>query len=167
MIESMVRIQHGFWSKRSEADLLEGSERSCNAGWDFKPALEFIKKKKEDPGLAETSCNIYYDYDRPYLGCADRAGRALTLGDYVPLETIEDQKWWPHTVGPITCALDVYEDFQVWKPADGVYIHEPVEGEEPGGHALLIVGYDDEKECWIVKNSWGPKWGDQGYIEVG
>lgn len=30
-----------------------------------------------------------------------------------------------------------------------------------GGHALLIVGYD--QRGFIVRNSWGPKWGDQGY----
>jgi C1A family cysteine protease len=32
-----------------------------------------------------------------------------------------------------------------------------------GGHALLFVGYDDEKELFIVRNSWGSHWGDKGY----
>jgi len=32
-----------------------------------------------------------------------------------------------------------------------------------GGHALCFVGYDDAREVFIVKNSWGISWGDNGY----
>jgi C1A family cysteine protease len=33
-----------------------------------------------------------------------------------------------------------------------------------GGHAVLAVGYDDEKQQLIVRNSWGSSWGDKGYF---
>ena len=33
-----------------------------------------------------------------------------------------------------------------------------------GGHAVVAVGYDDSKECFIVRNSWGTNWGDAGYF---
>ena len=33
-----------------------------------------------------------------------------------------------------------------------------------GGHAVLLVGYDKTKEVYIVRNSWGPNWGDSGYF---
>jgi C1A family cysteine protease len=32
-----------------------------------------------------------------------------------------------------------------------------------GGHAILCVGYDEIKQHYIVRNSWGTSWGDKGY----
>jgi len=34
---------------------------------------------------------------------------------------------------------------------------------KPGGHALLVVGYSDKSQSFIVRNSWGEDWGDNGY----
>jgi C1A family cysteine protease len=33
-----------------------------------------------------------------------------------------------------------------------------------GGHAVLCVGYDDARQMFIVRNSWGEGWGDKGYF---
>jgi len=41
----------------------------------------------------------------------------------------------------------------------------PKTGEQPlGGHAVMAVGYDDKKGCVLVRNSWGPHWGESGYF---
>jgi hypothetical protein len=32
-----------------------------------------------------------------------------------------------------------------------------------GGHAYLVAGYDDDTEALLLRNSWGPTWGDGGY----
>ncbi|MED6265182.1 hypothetical protein AMECASPLE_018228 [Ameca splendens] len=35
-------------------------------------------------------------------------------------------------------------------------------------HAVLVVGYDTTGDLpyWIVQNSWGTTWGDQGYVYI-
>ena len=33
-----------------------------------------------------------------------------------------------------------------------------------GGHAIMAVGYDDDKKVFIIRNSWGVEWGDKGYF---
>lgn len=37
-------------------------------------------------------------------------------------------------------------------------------GYERGLHAMVIVGWDDELQCWIVRNTWGEEFGDKGYF---
>lgn len=43
----------------------------------------------------------------------------------------------------------------------GCYDAEP--GCLAGYHALLIIGYDDSTETFLIRNSWGEGWGDNGY----
>jgi C1A family cysteine protease len=47
--------------------------------------------------------------------------------------------------------------------ADGI-IPFPTAGENMiGGHAVLLVGYDDDKKLFKIRNSWGESWGEKGY----
>ncbi len=46
---------------------------------------------------------------------------------------------------------------------DKVLIDRRDDDLEHGGHAFLIVGYDDDKKAFWLHNSWGPHWGDDGY----
>ncbi len=59
--------------------------------------------------------------------------------------------------GPVWCAYYVYQDFYptYWHSGqvDVPYTH--TSGGLVGGHAVLVIGYDDDQQAWIVKNSWG------------
>lgn len=35
-----------------------------------------------------------------------------------------------------------------------------------GGHAVVIVGYDDSTRRWLCRNSWGTGWGQRGYFTM-
>ncbi|PIU20729.1 MAG: hypothetical protein COT18_00705 [Elusimicrobia bacterium CG08_land_8_20_14_0_20_59_10] len=64
--------------------------------------------------------------------------------------------------GPLPTSMLVYEDFRHYK--SGIYSR--VSGKYLGGHAVLLVGYNDDEEYFMVKNSWGPDWGEDGYFRI-
>jgi hypothetical protein len=64
--------------------------------------------------------------------------------------------------GPLIICIHFWQDFFYY--FGGVYKNHT--GQTVGGHVVTIVGYDDSKSCWIVKNSWGTKWGERGYFRM-
>lgn len=66
---------------------------------------------------------------------------------------------------PVVIGFKVYESFESQETAQTgiVQIPDPTMEQLLGGHAVLAVGYEDEKNHVIIRNSWGEKWGDQGY----
>ena len=66
---------------------------------------------------------------------------------------------------PIIFGFTVYESFESDEVAKTGLMTMPSEGEKVlGGHAVLMVGFDDKSKHFIVRNSWGEEWGDKGYF---
>jgi C1A family cysteine protease len=66
---------------------------------------------------------------------------------------------------PLVFGFTVYESFESELVVKTGLMHMPLHAETAvGGHAVMLVGYDDEKRLWIVRNSWGLQWGDKGYF---
>ena len=58
--------------------------------------------------------------------------------------------------GPVWVGYYVYQDFiTYWMSGDPETPYRHVSGPLVGGHAVLLIGYNDARQCWIVKNSWG------------
>ena len=67
--------------------------------------------------------------------------------------------------GAIAATVKVTPAFQAYK--SGIFDeHASVSGPNDVNHAITIVGWDDTKKAYLVKNSWGPGWGEKGYIWV-
>ena len=63
--------------------------------------------------------------------------------------------------GPCLIAFPVYGDGK--KINDTMWLKENEDDKFMGGHAMTVVGYDDIKKHFIIRNSWGRSWGDEGY----
>lgn len=61
----------------------------------------------------------------------------------------------------------LYDNFGEWKfdlmNLYYVYVWDGVLG-NMGNYIVLVVGYDDERGVWIMKNFWGKIWGDGGFV---
>jgi C1A family cysteine protease len=65
---------------------------------------------------------------------------------------------------PFMFGFTVYESFESKEVANNGVVPLPTAHEKAiGGHAALAVGYNDETQQFIVRNSWGSQWGQNGY----
>ncbi|MGA2243064.1 MAG: C1 family peptidase [Verrucomicrobiota bacterium] len=68
---------------------------------------------------------------------------------------------------PFVFGFTVYESFESAQVARPGHAPLPRSGERAiGGHAVAGVGYDDARQWFIVRNSWGGKWGMKGYFTL-
>jgi C1A family cysteine protease len=135
----------------------------CQHGGYPGSASDFIR----DSGLPVESCYPYTATDGSCSPtCPDWQAKSYRIQSWTYVTTwspsIDAIKSALYDYGPLPTTLDVYEDFRYYD--GGVYSH--VYGGLAGGHAVLIVGYDDVDEYFIVKNSWGTGWGESGYFRI-
>lgn len=65
---------------------------------------------------------------------------------------------------PISFGAAVFESFMSATTARTGVVPVPKPRERSlGGHAMTIVGYDEEKQHYLVANSWSANWGDKGF----
>ncbi len=68
---------------------------------------------------------------------------------------------------PFVFGFTVYESFESDAVAASGIVPMPQSDEAViGGHAVAAVGYDDKAAQFIVRNSWGRDWGQQGYFRI-
>ena len=65
---------------------------------------------------------------------------------------------------PFTFAITVHKSFESAAVTRTGRVPIPRRGDPTlGGHAMLAVGYDDDQACFIVRNSFGARWGIAGH----
>jgi C1A family cysteine protease len=67
---------------------------------------------------------------------------------------------------PVAFGISLYQSFMSENVARTGVVPMPdlINESSLGGHAVVAVGYDDTRNCLIMRNSWGVNWGDRGYF---
>jgi hypothetical protein len=175
LYEAMVRIEHCVWCRRSEADVVCGAGKDCRQIGNFGEARSFVNRY----GLADPDCfpwttavPLYISRPdggdleaMPIAPTPDRSGRTLRMAesDWTSISDNTQRKAWIDAVGPMAVMVTLLSDFGGY--GGGIYSPSPT-ARTNGVHALLVVGFDDSQQCWIVKNSWGSAWGEAGFARI-
>lgn len=160
-LESLSMIEMGL-SSPDDSEQFVVSYNLKNYGCDggiMSKVYRFLRKR----GTITEACMPYRADDRkrpkPCPGWRDELA-GIGTWSWVT-QTVDSLKAAIYE-NPISAAYYVYADF--FHYTGGVY--EYVYGDFEGGHAILIVGWDDAEQCFIVKNSWGTGWGESGYFRI-
>lgn len=170
---SRIKSNNSLQYVLAPQDIVSCSEYSqgCEGGFPY-----LIAKYAVDFGLVEESC---YPYKSADSNCSKTSCvRHYGNNDYhyvggfygacsEPLMRLELVK-----NGPVAVNFEVLSDFLHYK--GGIYVHTGLEDKfnpfETTNHAVLAIGYGVDSKTgmkyWIVKNSWGPDWGEDGFFRI-
>ena len=116
-------------------------------------------------GVPDEGCypDPHRPFDYPYTSVEGWENRTVKITEWGWVErTDEAIKNALIEYGPLPACFNLYKDFNYY--TGGVYKH--TFGGRRGGHVMTIFGYDDENQCWIIKNSGGADWGEDGYVRM-
>ena len=138
-------------------------------GTDIRSAMKILLNK----GVCTEDCWPYIPQN-PGQPCGNAESEAETykIGTYTAINGIQDMKTALANNGPFVIGVVVFDSwFQPNMHESGeIQMPTPEEvttfEENPqafGGHAICIIGYDDQRQRFKFKNSWGVNWGNNGY----
>jgi cathepsin L len=164
-LEAQHFLKTGNLVSLSEQNILDcsGSQgnQGCNGG-----AIQYAFRYVQTNGGIDTEASY------PYTGKQDTcnynpSNNAASCTGYQTLPTGDESALQQAvgTVGPVSVAIDA-STMQFYR--SGVYSSSKCSSTELN-HAVLVVGYGTSssgQQYWQVKNSWGTRWGMDGYIEL-
>lgn len=184
MLEARIRIM----TNNSQTPVFSPQEvvscgiysQGCDGGFPYLVAGKYA----QDFGLIEEDCYPYQGKDSDCKPVKPNCRRHYVesyryIGGYYGGCSEDLMKLSLVKNGPIAVGFEVYNDFMQYK--SGVYHHVfNVSSSLTNGvgynpfeltnHAVLVVGYgtdaDTKEPYWIVKNSWGPQWGEKGFFRI-
>ncbi len=123
-------------------------------------------KLARDQGIPDEPCLRYIQTDCACeQRCPDWSDRLYTIDatGYVSAD-VATIKEYLMDKGPLSAYMGLGSESGGYFDEDGIY---RCDYDNYTNHAVVIVGYDEAEDCWIIKNSFGTDWGDDGYFKVG
>jgi len=173
-MEGAVWVQTGELISLSEKQLMDCSrpegDDSCEGGW-MNWAFKYVI---QNGGICSEADYPYKMMDET---CNTTCASVSTINQYADVYfnhlKPNDDQWLMAAVnlGPVSVAIEA--DQMIFQGYTGGVISDPT----CGGvnitmldHGVLAVGYDTDNttglDYWLVKNSWGPKWGLNGFVKL-
>jgi len=170
-LESYQCMKTGQMVSLSEQNVIECSWDQGNLGCNGGIIDQVFQYVQENGGI---DTEAYYPYTSGtgvdngtcyYSANPAAVGGTCSSWVYLPERDEDALKRAIAQVGPISIAYDVTADFVNYE--SGVF-SSPDCSQIHLNHAMLLVGYgtENDQDFWLIKNSWGADWGDEGFIKV-
>lgn len=170
-IEDQYTIFTGtIWNRQSfsQEALFTCGKGRCSSGWTTESAARTI----ETQGVVDLACAPYTAGALGKLNvcksfCESQEKRTLHIKSiYRPTiggaGTAADVKA-ALKKGPLVTTMSVRSGFDSYT---GGIFKASIDDKFLGGHAVEIIGFNDVGRYWIIKNSWGPDWGEKGFARI-
>lgn len=153
-----IYSREGVYKDFSENDFFfcKGNRR-CNDGWYLVDASNIIKRD----GVNDEHC-CPYESSYHYGGCCYNCKKNTKIDRYYYLTNDEIIKDWIMNGNAILTHFIVYADFYNYR--SGIY--KKNSNNQRGAHAVAVIGFNDNHQCWVAKNSWGDDWGENGFFRI-
>jgi len=160
IMESAILIK-----ERKRVDLSEQYLISCNtSGWGCKKGW-WAHGYHINPGAIMERC---FPYQAAEVPCKSNCPHRYKIDSWFFINSkdsipyVESIQGAILKYGPIAASVAVDKYFIAY--SGGVFNRNY---EAVPNHAVILVGWDDTQNCWILKNSWGTSWGESGYMRIG
>jgi len=164
-LEWQYCVKYGHKVPLSEQQLVDCSQsfgnNGCNGGL-YTNAWVYLKSSG---GLESTAAYPYTAMDGLCQFYKSKVIAQISAA-YYTYKYDEAMKTAVAQIGPISVALFANSNFMSYH--SGVF-YDPTCSTDFINHGVVIVGYGTDNvggDYWIVRNSWGPSWGLNGYILV-
>ncbi|EAR95854.1 papain family cysteine protease (macronuclear) [Tetrahymena thermophila SB210] len=163
LMESFNFIQNKTLIDLSEQQLVDCvipangyPSRGCDGGW---PAncLDYASKV----GITTFDKYPYYSHQYNCTVNVKDTNNGFKLKKWIVIPNTSNDLKSALNFSPVSVRIDASS----WGNYDSGIFNGCNQSQISLNHAVLAIGYD-EKDNWIVKNSWGPAWGENGYMRL-